>query len=72
MVQVLGLGQQDAVSLCVLSDDIVGLAHTLSARLVHKNQNTVCQFKYCDILLVELCENEKFVPLAAHRHSESS
>ena len=41
MVQVLGLGQQDAFSLCILSDDIVGLAHTLSTRLVHKNQITV-------------------------------
>lgn len=47
VVQVLGLGQQDAVSLCVLTDDVVGLAHTLSSRLVHENQNTVkvlCHF----------------------------
>ncbi len=44
VVQVLGLGQQDAVSLGVLTDDIVGLAHSLSAGLSNKKQNTVCQF----------------------------
>lgn len=36
MVQVLGLGQKDALSICILTDDIVGLAHTLDSRLVHK------------------------------------
>lgn len=38
VVHVLGLGQQDAISLCVLTDDVVGLAHTLSTRLVRKKQ----------------------------------
>lgn len=38
VVHVLGFGQQDAFSLCVLTDDIVGLAHTLSTRLVRKKQ----------------------------------
>lgn len=48
VVQVLGLGQQDAASLCIFTDDVVGLAHTLSSRLVHKIHN---QFKS----FVELC-----------------
>lgn len=72
LVQVLSLGQHDAFGLCVLSDEVVGLAHTLCSRLVHKNPNTDCQFKYCGILWVELYENELFVPLAARRRSESS
>lgn len=45
-VQVLRLGQQDKLILCVLTEEIVGLAHTLCSRLV--DIKTVCQ--YCGSL----------------------
>lgn len=54
MVQVLGLAQENAVSLGVLTDDIVGLADSLCSRLVDKSQNMVCHFKYHGILWMKV------------------
>lgn len=44
VVQVLSLGQQDALGLCVLTDDVVGLAHTLYTKLVAKKKNKLINF----------------------------